>query len=326
MLTTARDALAAAVAAARASGRRARHGPERLTWSALDEAVLAALRGAFEGAGGRPYDVIRRQFDRIAVLETARRRVHHQPVVVGGVPGARVRPRAGSTDLVFFLHGGGYVFGSTRSHRVLMADLACAARIEVLGLDYRLAPEHPCPAALDDVLAAWRALLASGVDPARVAWVGDSAGGGLVVLGLRTAVEQGLALPAGAAVLSPWVDLTCTARSHRDNADTDYIASNGRILEFARAAAADLPLNHPLLSPLLHPLPKLPPLLVQVGSAEILLDDAVALAAHARRSGTEVDLQVWEDRVHVWHALSMLLPSARAAIAQLSGWIRHRLG
>lgn len=328
MLHTALDALRAAEAMARAGGRRLRHGPERTTWSALDEAVLSALRGAFGGAGDRPYPVIRRQFDRIAALETARRRVHHRTAVVGGVPAARVWPRArrGPSDgLVLLLHGGGYVFGSTRSHRILMADLACATGLDVLGLDYRLAPEHPCPAALDDVLAAWRALVAAGTDPARTVWVGDSAGGGLVVLGLREAVARGLPVPAGGALLSPWVDLTCTSRSHVDNAAADYVASPGRILDFARDAAGTLPLDHPLVSPLLHPLPALPPLLVQVGSAEILLDDALALAAHARASGTDVDLQVWEDRVHVWHALSPVLPSARAAIAQLAGWTHNRL-
>ncbi len=320
-----RDATAAAREAVSTLARRAVRGAEQPSWGLRDELVLAALRAAFAGAADRPLEVLRRQFDRIGVVELLRRRVRCRRTQLDDVQAEWVLPHAGGRDTVFFLHGGGYVFGSTRSHRVLMADLANAAGVRVVGIDYRLAPEHPAPAALEDVATAWRRLLASGLDPARTVWVGDSAGGGLVIAGMVAALAAGEPLPAAAAVISPWVDLTCSGRSHSHNAHSDYIAAPHRIPEFARACAGSLPLDDPRLSPALHPLPRLPPLFIQVGSAEILLDDARRLARVTRLSGTPTTLQITPGGVHVWHALSLALPSSRAAVESLAGWLREQL-
>lgn len=318
------DAAKAASAMLGGAARRLRHGPERASWSWMDELVVHGLRGAFHDADDRPVDVIRRQFDRVGWAEAARMRSTWRTSTLGGVDVAWVGPRRGGRDVAFFLHGGGYVFGSPRSHRVLMADLAVAADIEVVGVDYRLAPEHPCPAAIDDVLSAYRALLNTQAAD-RVVWVGDSAGAGLGVVALQAAQRLGLPMPAGLVCMSPWVDLTCSGDSHRTNASADYIGVANVIEQFASAYAGSIPRDDPRLSPVLHPLEGMVPLRIQVGSAEILLDDATLLAERARAAGVDVELQIWEDGVHVWHAFSMLLPRSREAIDGLATWMRALL-
>jgi monoterpene epsilon-lactone hydrolase len=313
-----RDLLTDAVFAASSGLRGAASTPGR-RWNA---AIFAALRGVFLNAEHRDVHAIRRQLDWMWWAELPRRRVASRRMSAGGVPAVELLPaNAGRT--ILFLHGGGYAVGSTASHAVLMADLALAAQARVIGLDYRLAPEHPFPAALEDARAAWRWLMRSGTAPDRVVLVGDSAGGGLAVILAADLAARGEAQPAGVVTLSPWVDLTLSGASVQQNAHRDFIAVPERIGAFGRAYAGGLPLDHPGLSPALHPLPRIAPLLIHVGTAEILLDDARRLARRATEAGVHVTLEEWPDMVHVWHAMTLLVPEAREAVERVGAWVRE---
>jgi monoterpene epsilon-lactone hydrolase len=248
------------------------------------------------------------------------------PVDAGGVPAEWIRPeRAGAGALVYF-HGGGYVMGSIATHRLLLAGLATVAEIPVLAVDYRLAPEHPHPAAVEDAVRAYRWVLAQGADPGTVVLGGDSAGGGLTVAALLALRDAGEGTPAGGVCISPWTDLTLGGDTHRTKAESDPLVTR-RILEMgADAYLAGAPATTPTASPLFGDLAGLPPLLVQVGSEEVLLDDARGLVERARDAGVDATLEVWDEMFHVWHAFAMLLPEGQQAIDRIGRWVRARLG
>lgn len=230
---------------------------------------------------------------------------------------------AGALPVVLFVHGGAYTIGSPTSHRWLSSRLARAG-MRVFSLDYRLAPEHPFPAALDDALAAYRWLLGQ-THPMRLTIAGDSAGGGLAVATMVRAREEGLALPAGAACISPWTDLTCTAPSHEAYQADDYLVTEA-ILQRARRYAAGRPLDDPLISPLYADLSGLPPMLVQVGGREILRDDSERLVARAVAAGVHARLSIYEGEMHVWHQLFWLRQSARRAIREVGEFLLDATG
>lgn len=233
---------------------------------------------------------------------------------------------AGTDTALLYLHGGGYVIGSPRSHRHLAAAIARAAGMAAVVPDYRLAPEHPFPAAVDDALATYRWLLeARRIAPGRVVLAGDSAGGGLTVATLLAAREARLPLPAGGVCLSPWTDMTLGGRSHVTRAARDPIVRRDGIAEMARAYLGPADPRTPLASPLLADLRGLPPLLIQVGSEEVLLDDATGLAERARAAGVDATLEVWEPMIHVWHWFLPWLDEAGAAVEKIGGFIRARL-
>jgi acetyl esterase/lipase len=218
---------------------------------------------------------------------------------------------------LLYLHGGAYVFGAPATHRALTRRLARAASACVVAIDYRLAPEHPHPAALEDAMAAYRALLDQGVPAASIVIAGDSAGGGLS-LALALAIrDAGLAAPAALALLSPWTDLSLSGASHQDCAARERLLSTAGLREDVRAYAAGADPRSPLLSPLFADLRGLPPMLVQVGSDEILLDDSRRLAKAASAAGVSLSLQVWPGLWHVWQLFGGWLPDADAAIEQL---------
>jgi monoterpene epsilon-lactone hydrolase len=250
-----------------------------------------------------------------------------EAVDASGVPCEWVEASGGPGDAtLFYLHGGGYTIGSVRSHRALVARLCAAAGGRGLTVDYRLAPEHAFPAAVDDALAAYRWLLQGGVDPATVVVAGDSAGGGLAVALLVGARDAGVPLPAAGVCISPWTDLACSGDSMRARAARDPMVQRDALLDMAAAYLAGQDARAPLASPLYADLHGLPPLLVHVGDAETLLDDATRLAERARAADVAVDLEVWDDMIHVWHAFAPLLPEADAAIARIGAWVRGRLG
>jgi phosphinothricin tripeptide acetyl hydrolase len=234
-------------------------------------------------------------------------------------------PSARADAVLLYLHGGGYVVGSPRSHRHLAAAIAAAAGTSGLLLDYRLAPEHPFPAAVDDAVAAYRWILDGGVEPARVAIAGDSAGGGLTLATLLAVRDGGLPPPAAAACISPWVDLTCSSGSYAEKAASDPIVRQPGISQMAGLYLGGADPRTPLASPLFADLAGLPPLLVQVGSEEMLLDDAVGLADRARAAGVETALEVWPDMIHVWHWFLPMLDEARAAVEGIAAFIRKRI-
>jgi acetyl esterase/lipase len=243
-----------------------------------------------------------------------------------GVPAAWVKvPESDSRRVVLYLHGGGYVIGSIRTHRDLAQRIARAAGARVLLIDYRLAPEHPHPAAVEDSVRAYRWLLSQGAQPASLAIAGDSAGGGLTVATLVALRDAGVPLPAAAVCLSPWVDLEGLGESMVTKADVDPMVQRDALLRMAAMYLGGHHPRTPLAAPLYADLRSLPPMLIQVGTAETLLDDSLRLAEKARAAGVEVALEAWDDMIHVWQAFAAMLPEGQQAIDRIGEFLRQRL-
>lgn len=233
-------------------------------------------------------------------------------------------PSATPGRVVLYLHGGGYVIGSPRSHRHLAAAIAGAAGASALLLDYRLAPEHPVPAAVEDATAAYRWLLDQAIAPEHIVIAGDSAGGGLTVATLLALREARVPLPAGGICISPWVDLTCSGASYATKAAADPIVRRAGVEEMARAYLGATPPRTPLASPLFADLRGLPPLLIHVGSDEVLLDDAVQLAERAKAAGVDATLEIYDRMIHVWHWFLPMLDEAQTAVEAIGRFVRSR--
>jgi monoterpene epsilon-lactone hydrolase len=247
-----------------------------------------------------------------------------EPVDAGGVPAEWITtPGAVAERVICYLHGGGYVLGSISTHRELASRLSRAASARVLVLDYRLAPENPFPAAVDDSTAAYRWLHSIGVDPARLVIAGESAGGGLTVATFVALRDAGEPLPAAGICLSPWVDLACQGDSIVTKAEIDPVADKESMLMLAKAYLGDTDPCTPLASPLYADLTGLPPLLIQVGTAECLFDDAKRLAERARAAGVDVTLEPWDDMIHMWHMYAAMLPEGQQAIDRIGEFIRQ---
>ncbi|SAK96515.1 alpha/beta hydrolase [Caballeronia ptereochthonis] len=235
--------------------------------------------------------------------------------------GESLMPQASPRAIVLYLHGGGYYFCSPRSHRAITFGLAANAQAGVFSLDYRLAPEHRFPAALDDSVAAYRRLLADGVSAQSIVMAGDSAGGGLALASLLALRDAGDPLPAAAVLFSPWTDLTCSGESMRTNDGRDpmYHAS-----VFPRVAAqylGDAVATHPYASPLFGNFDGLPPLLIQAGDTELLLDDSTRVAAKARAAGVRVELEIWRDVPHIFQIWAPFMPEANQALVRAADFI-----
>jgi acetyl esterase/lipase len=253
--------------------------------------------------------------------------IHTERVGAGGVPAEWIwAPGAQDDRVLLYFHGGGYVIGSMRTHRVMLSRIARAAGIKVLGLDYRLAPENPFPAPVEDALTAYRWLLAHGYSPRNIALGGDSAGGGLVAAALVAMRYTGEPLPAAGVCISPWIDMEASGASFTSNARVDPSVSKERIVNIARVYLAGKNPRAPLASPMYADLHGLPPLLVQVGSIETLLDDAKTLTERAKAAGVEVELEVWEDMPHVWQHYAPILPEGQQAIAGIGDFLRKHIG
>ena len=251
--------------------------------------------------------------------------VRHEPVRAGSVPAEWITaPSAAEGRVILYLHGGGYAIGSIDSHRAMAGSLSRAARARVLLIGYRLAPEHPFPAAVEDSTAAYRWLLGQGVEPARIVVAGDSAGGGLTVatlLALRDAKER---LPAGGVCISPWVDMEASGESMTTKAAEDPMIQRDIIERFAAWYVGTAERRAPLASPIYADLSGLPPLYVLVGTAETLLDDSVRLAERARKAGVRVTLEPWDGMIHVWPAFAPMLDEGREAIEKIGDFVRAR--
>ena len=193
-------------------------------------------------------------------------------------------------------------------------------------MDYRLAPEHPFPAAVDDAVTAYRFAISAGHAPEAIALCGDSSGGGLALATLVALRDLGEPLPRTAICMSPWTDLTLSGASLQANRDADPMVSAATLALMADAYLGDVDRRSPTASPLFADLAGLPPLLVQVGSGELLLDDATRFAERAEAAGVDVTLEIWDDVFHVWHSFADLLPEARDAIARIGTYVDQRLG
>jgi acetyl esterase/lipase len=235
-------------------------------------------------------------------------------------------PGAARDAAILYAHGGGYLFGSLDSHRHLVAELGRAANAVALALDYRLAPEHPFPAPVEDAVAAYRFLLAQGFKPERIAIAGDSAGGGLVVAAMVAIREAGLAQPGGGWCLSPWIDMEALGDSMESRAAADPMVQKAAIIEIAKLYLGGADPRSPLAAPLYADLAGIAPLLIQVGAAETLLDDAIRLAQRAGTADVRVDLQVWPEMVHVWPLFHPELAAGKRALDEAGAWIRKALG
>ena len=250
--------------------------------------------------------------------------VHCEPVNAGGVPAEWITtPGAVAERVIYYLHGGGYVMGSVNTHREMVSRLSRAANARVLILNYRLAPENPFPAAVDDSTTAYRWLLSIGVDPTQLVIAGDSAGGGLTVAALVALRDAGEPLPRAGVCISPWVDLECLGESMATKADIDPMVTRDSVLMLAKAYLGDANPRTPLASPLYADLAGLPPLLIQVGTTEALFDDAKRLADRARAAGVDVILEPWDDMIHVWHLFAAILPEGQQAIDRIGEFVRQ---
>ena len=254
------------------------------------------------------------------------RNVDVQPIVIGDLPAEWLRPVGVNDDRgVLYLHGGGYTMGSCRTHRALGARLAIASQTSVLMIDYRLAPEHPFPAALEDALAAYRWLIEPGRAAHPIAFAGDSAGGGLVIATAIALRDQSDRLPAAIVCMSPWADLAVQGESMVTRAKADPLISRESSLLHAGLYVAQHDPTSPLISPVYADLHGLPPLLIQVGDCEVLLSDSVRLADRARQVGVDTTLELWDNMWHVWQAYAGYVPEAQQAIDRVGAFIGKHL-
>jgi acetyl esterase/lipase len=243
---------------------------------------------------------------------------------VDGIPGEWITPpHAEQGKTILYLHGGYYMIGSIRSHRNLAGNIAAAAHRRTLIIEYRLAPEHPFPAGLDDALTAYHWLLAHGTNPDQITLAGDSAGGGLVLSLLLALKERGEALPCAAVCMSPATDLTLSGESWRTNLKKDFVISRTIAVHMQKLYLGEIDQRYPLASPLYADLHSLPPLLIQVGSDEVLLSDAEGLSENARRCGVAITLEVWPGMQHIFQYVAPFVPESRQAIARIGEFIKQ---
>lgn len=251
--------------------------------------------------------------------------ITREDVTLGGVPGERLTPQHAREDrALIYLHGGGYGTGSPRSHRHLAGDIAKRAGVVALVPEYRLAPENPFPAAVDDALAVYRDTLKQ-FAPNRITIAGDSAGGGLTVALLLAARDAGLPMPAAAICISPWTDMTASSSSYAERASVDPLVTIEGLQRWRQYYIGDGDRRAPLASPAHADLRGLPPLLIQVGSDEILRGDACLLADKARSVGIDTVLEVWPQMIHVWHWYWPMLDEGERANAAIAQFMRNHL-
>jgi monoterpene epsilon-lactone hydrolase len=294
----------------------------------MADAEIVALRAKI-ASRPRPTDYRerRRNLDALGRAYALAPDVKIEPVAAGGVRAEWTWTPADSRDAaILYLHGGGYVIGSLDSHRHMVAEAGRAAGSWALALDYRLAPEHPFPAAVDDALAGYRYLLDRGVRPERICIAGDSAGGGLVVAAMVAIRDQGLPQPGCGWCISPWVDMEAIGETMASRAANDPTVQREGILDMARTYLNGADPRSPLAAPLYADLAGLAPLLIQVGACETLLDDALRLAGKAGAADVRVDLQVWPEMIHVWHLFHPELKAGLQALREGGAYIRTHTG
>lgn len=291
------------------------------------EQVIALVKGRDIDESQGATEGRRRSFERMTDEFTIDVPAKYSRVNAGGVTAEWVTAEnASDSRVVLYFHGGGYIIGSPRTHRAMLAELSQASVARVLALDYRLAPEHPFPAPVEDSVATYRWLLNEGYDPSRIAVGGDSAGGGLTVSALVQLRYLGLPLPAAGVCISPWVDMEGLGESMETRAEADPMVGKENLMVSAKTYLGGADPRAPLAAPLYADLRGLPPLLIQVGDAEVLLDDSTRLAGVAREAGVEVQMDVWDDMIHVWHLFAPILPEGKQAVSQAGEFIKKHTG
>lgn len=249
-----------------------------------------------------------------------------QPLMIGGMPAEWISLSGVATGkVILFFHGGGYVSGSCSDHRIHVSKFVSGSGIPALIFEYRLAPEHAFPAAIDDSIAAYEWLLRQGKAASDIVFAGDSAGGGLCLATLLAVREKALPMPAAAVALSPWTDLTCSGRSYVQNA-TRCLSPEGTWTAFSRLYAGTHDPALPLISPLFGNLNGLPPLLIYAGADEILLDDSLRFAEKAKQAGVDVTLRVGDGLFHCYPVCAPMFPEATEAMREICGFITLQAG
>jgi acetyl esterase/lipase len=307
-----------------ASSRRLLGRRRRKAWSFGLEVIIAAYRGSWSVMPKLGIVRWRNVGEALSPLRTdgLPPRFVGLDSGSGQIAGMWLEPPDADGPVLLYFHGGGFSFASLRTHGNLIGALARAARARTLALDYRLAPEHPAPAAIEDALAAYRYLLGQGIPAKRIVLAGDSAGGTLVFNTLLAVRDAGEPLPAAGVALSPWVDLACSGASFQTNAGFDFVGEEHCRLAAASYLAGGDP-QQPDRSPLFADLSGLPPLLVHVGGAEVLHDQVCRFAECAKTAGADIRLVIYPDMVHVWHMLRGVTASAQRAIDEVGAFVRQ---
>jgi acetyl esterase/lipase len=289
--------------------------------------TILELLNSIPDTSGLSFEERRSGFETRASQLPIAESVSFEAVSVEGIPAEWIVPEGTpEQNVLLYLHGGAYCIGSLNTHRGMVSHIAKAAETRALSIDYRLAPENPFPAAIEDSISAYKWLLSQGIAARSIIIAGDSAGGGLTVSAMVSLRENSIPLPAAAVLISPWVDLALTGDSIISKADIDPYVTKEELLKWARAYMGDSDLRTPLASPLYADLSGLPPMLIQAGTAEILLDDAIRMADRARKDGVDITLNTAEDMCHVWHVFSSMLPEAMEANEEVARFMRKHLG
>lgn len=306
---------------------RLTRGPGRPGWTFAYEAMARALKRHNAWLATQTPQRRRVLWEEQTLRSPVERQLRYERASLGGVPAEWMVPRDAppSAPVLFYLHGGSFIFGSARTHRDVISRFALACGARAVAVEYRLAPEHPCPAAVEDALAAYRALLASGVAPSQVVVAGESAGAALALALAQAARDAGEPLPAGLALLCPWVDLSARGGSLVENARYDWgEPEDFEDWERFYLGGGSLDAKDPRASPGLGEVRGLPPVLMRVGGAEMLLDQAQALAAKLLAAGVPLDAKVVPDMVHAWFFIPALVPQARETERELGEFVRQR--
>jgi epsilon-lactone hydrolase len=293
----------------------------------MPDAEIAAIRALLAGRP-RPAgpDERRQRLDEFGRALGAPDDARLEPITIGDVPAEwSTTPEADARRVVLYLHGGGYMAGSIVSHRYVAVEIGRAAQARTLALEYRLAPEHPYPAQLEDALAAYQYLRDQGLAPDGIAIGGDSAGSNLALSLLLALRERGLPLPACGWLISPWTDLTASGATMQSKASADPMISQPYLLELGQAFAGGKAFADPRISPQFADLAGLPPLLIQVGSDETLLDDAVGLAGRAGAAGVSATLEIWPEMIHAFPMFFPRVAASRQATQRAGAFMRRYL-
>jgi len=309
-----------------ASFRRLRGAARSEDWTFK----FAVLRGYLDRTADEvvdwPIEKLRASHDKMAERGGFELPVDREEEELGGVPVEWFRPEAGELRegaLIVYLHGGAYLFGSTRSHANLIGRLALETGMPVVGINYRLAPEHELEEGREDVISVWRALVDRRWSPEQMAMAGDSAGGGLSVSSALELARRGAATPAALGLISPWVDLSCSSASYEENEYYDYGRSE-HVRAWRDRVVGDREATDPIFSPIYDDLTQLPPTLVHYGGGELLADDCRRFVEELEEAGVEVDGVEWPEMVHAFHAFYEFLPTAREAISALADYLVGR--
>lgn len=291
---------------------------------ALQE-LIAGMRAGGPDFSADPLEA-RASFEALLATMPADPQITFTASQLAGIPTLEAntgRPDAGA---LLYLHGGAYIAGSAAGYRGLAAEIGKVLGLPTFAIDYRLAPEAPFPAAVEDAVAAYRALLERGIPADRIVIAGDSAGGGLALAALVSLKQQGTPLPAAAYLLSPWADLSCSHPALDGKAAADPALDKPGLQASAAHYLAGQDADHPLASPVNADLSGLPPLLVQVGSSEVLLGDSLLVAERAGAMETPVQLEIWPEMLHVFQSFHFLLSEGRAALDGAGAFLKSKLG